>query len=147
MDAGLRTEIAIYRAEARFLRALSYWHALDLFRNVPFVTERRSWLGSFFLSKPTATDLFTFIESELIAIESDLAAPMANEYGRADQGAAWTLLAKLYLNAEDIQVLVMLQRCNYLYAEKVINAGYSLIQSLKTFTSQIIIPLMESSSR
>ncbi|MCB0854124.1 MAG: RagB/SusD family nutrient uptake outer membrane protein, partial [Bacteroidetes bacterium] len=129
VDAGLRTEIATYRAEARFLRALSYWHALDLFRNVPFVTEEDP-IGSFFPEQTTANDLFTFIESELIAIESDLAAPMANEYGRADQGAAWTLLAKLYLNAE-----VYTGSARYsdvtTYAEKVINAGYSLDPEFK----------------
>ena len=28
-----------YRAEARFMRALFYYHALDLFRYIPFVTE------------------------------------------------------------------------------------------------------------
>ena len=32
-------DIVRYRAEARFLRALSYWHAIDLFGNVPFVDE------------------------------------------------------------------------------------------------------------
>src|SRR5512133_3824165 len=32
-----KTIIAQYRAEARFLRAFSYYHALDLFGNVPFV--------------------------------------------------------------------------------------------------------------
>ena len=35
-----QTEIRIYRAEARFMRALFYYHALDLFRNIPFVTEK-----------------------------------------------------------------------------------------------------------
>ena len=28
-----------YQAEARFMRALFYYHALDLYRNIPFVTE------------------------------------------------------------------------------------------------------------
>src|SRR5690349_1022179 len=28
-----------YRAEARFLRALSYWHGIDLFGNIPLVDE------------------------------------------------------------------------------------------------------------
>ena len=39
VDATLKAEIQKYRAEARYLRALSYWHALDLFRNPPFATE------------------------------------------------------------------------------------------------------------
>src|SRR5690606_31710358 len=36
---NVRTQIAAYRAEARFLRALSYWHFLDLFGSVGLVTE------------------------------------------------------------------------------------------------------------
>ncbi|MFW5757448.1 MAG: RagB/SusD family nutrient uptake outer membrane protein, partial [Bacteroidota bacterium] len=38
VDDNLRNEIQIYRAEARFLRAFSYWHALDMFGGgVPFI--------------------------------------------------------------------------------------------------------------
>ena len=36
-DAG---NIATFRAEARFLRALSYYHALDLYGNTAFTTEK-----------------------------------------------------------------------------------------------------------
>jgi hypothetical protein len=35
----LKDSIKIYRAEARLLRAMTYEYALDLYRNVPFVTE------------------------------------------------------------------------------------------------------------
>src|SRR5690348_9153098 len=35
VSAAQRTDIKRYRAEARFLRALSYWHAIDLFGSVP----------------------------------------------------------------------------------------------------------------
>src|SRR5688500_606296 len=39
-------KIKAYRLEARFLRAMSYWHALDLFGNVSFVTENDA-VGAF----------------------------------------------------------------------------------------------------
>ena len=39
VSAALRADIQIFRAEARFLRALSYWHGLDLFGNIPLVTS------------------------------------------------------------------------------------------------------------
>ncbi|NJW55655.1 RagB/SusD family nutrient uptake outer membrane protein, partial [Salinimicrobium sp. CDJ15-91] len=39
VDQSTRAEIENFRAEARFLRALSYYHALDLFGNPPFITE------------------------------------------------------------------------------------------------------------
>src|SRR6478609_3634709 len=32
-------DIKRFHAEARLLRALAYWHGLDLFGNIPFVTE------------------------------------------------------------------------------------------------------------
>src|SRR5918998_1932168 len=35
----LAADIQTSRAEARFLRALSYWHGIDLFGNIPLVTE------------------------------------------------------------------------------------------------------------
>lgn len=124
VSGDLRTQIKRYRAEARFLRALSYWHALDLFRSVPFATEADP-VGSFVAQQSNAQDLFTFIEDELKAIDADLAAPRTNVYGRADQAAAWTLLSKLYLNAE-----VYTGQKKYgeslQFAEKVLNAGYQM---------------------
>lgn len=98
VDANLRSDIAFFRAEARFMRALSYWHALDMFRNPPFITEEDG-IGAFFPKQTTPTELFSFLETELKELETLLPAPGQNEYGRADQAAAWMLLAKLYLNA------------------------------------------------
>ena len=93
------TDARTYRAEARFLRALAYAHAIDLFGSVPFVTEADA-PGSFLPRQISRTELFTYVENELKAIETELAAPRAAEYGRADQAAVWMLLAKLYLNAQ-----------------------------------------------
>lgn len=101
-NAEGREEAAIqeYMAEARFIRALSYWHALDLFGgNIPFATEDDQ-VGAEPPQRTNAQDLFNFIESELLEIESQIVAQGQNEYGRADRGAVWMLLSKLYLNAE-----------------------------------------------
>ncbi len=125
VDAALKTSITRYRAEARFLRALSYWHALDEFGNVPFVTEDDPVGGGFMPKQTSRTELFAFIESELKAIEPDLAAPKQNEYGRADQAADWALLAKLYLNAKVYTGQDKNTEC-LTYCNKIINAGYSL---------------------
>lgn len=124
VTGDLRTQIAEFRAEARFLRALSYWHALDLFANVPFVTENDK-VGSFFPTQIQRPALFEYIESELLAIEPAMVAAKSNEYGRADKAAVWTLLAKLYLNAE---VYTGTQRYADAaeYSSRVINAGYTL---------------------
>jgi len=124
VEGELRTQIAGYRAEARFLRALSYWHALDMFRNVPFVTEEDG-IGAFLPKQATPADLTSFLESELLEIEGLLPAPRTNEYGRADQAAVWMLLAKLYLNRE-IYTGEAAWSDAATYSKKVIDAGYSL---------------------
>lgn len=93
-----KSTVEIYRAEVRFLRALSYWHAIDLYGNVPFVDENNQ-VGSFFPVQKSRADLFAYVESELLDIETKLVDAKANEYGRADKAAAWMLLSKLYLNA------------------------------------------------
>ncbi|WP_346855869.1 RagB/SusD family nutrient uptake outer membrane protein [uncultured Draconibacterium sp.] len=124
ISGSIRTDIELYRSEARFLRALSYYHAVDLFGSVPFVTEEDN-VGAFFPEQISRADLFAYVESELLAVENELSAPRSVDYGRADQAAVWMLLAKLYLNAE-----VYTGQAKYseaaTYSEKVINAGYSL---------------------
>jgi len=92
-------EISLMQAEARLLRALSYYHALDLYGNVPFVTENDP-VGAFLPEQISRGDLFDYIESELLDLENLLAVPLGNVYGRIDRASAWMLLAKLYLNAE-----------------------------------------------
>lgn len=115
--------IDVMIAEARFLRAFSYYHAIDMFGNVPFVTEEDN-PGAFLPEQISRADLFTYIEGELKEIENELGAPRW-EYGRADQAAAWMLLAKLYLNAE-VYTGTQHYADALTYINKVINAGYSL---------------------
>ena len=123
------TDVQLYRKEARFLRALSYAHAIDLFGKFPFVTEENE-VGFFFPEQKSRTELFNFVESELKEIESGLVAPKSNQYARADQAAAWTLLAKLYLNAEVYTGTARYADC-ITYSNKVIGAGYTLESSYK----------------
>ncbi len=149
-EAQQRDEAVIqgYKAEARFLRALSYWHALDMFGgNVPFVTEDDP-IGAYMPEPTNSEDLFNYIESELLEIAEVLQAPQTNDYGRADQAAAWTLLSKLYLNAE---VYTGQERYDDAlnFAGKVIDeGGYSLEDNYQKLfmadndqTSEIIFPI------
>jgi hypothetical protein len=125
----LLADVELYKKEARFLRALSYYHAIDLYGNFPFVTEDDE-VGFFFPQQKSRAELFTWIENELKDIEGGLAAPKSNEYGRADQAAAWTLLAKLYLNAQVYTGTAKYADC-ITYSSKVINAGYGMESSYK----------------
>jgi len=113
-----------YRAEARFLRAYQYWVLMDLFGNPPFVTENDA-IGVGLPKQIKRKDLFTYVENELKALDADLLAPRTNEYGRADQAAAWALLARIYLNAE-VYTGTPRYTDAITYANKVINAGYTL---------------------
>ncbi len=114
-----------YRAEARFLRAYQYSVLMDLFGSVSFVTEA-DLLGASLPKQKSRADLFTYIETELKAIEADLADAKTNEYGRADKAAAWALLARIYLNANEYTGTAKNTEA-ITYAKKVIGAGYTLI--------------------
>jgi hypothetical protein len=98
VSTALKADIQTFRAEARFLRALSYWHGLDLFGGLPVVTVNDPANPP---ARNTAQELYDFIRTELTEAIPDL--PSANgsgTYGRATKEAAHMLLAKLYLNAQ-----------------------------------------------
>ena len=145
VDADLKAEIQLFRAEARFMRAMSYWHGIDFFGDIPFVTED-DIVGNFFPEQKSRTEVFNFIEAELLAIESTLIGARQNEAGRADQGAVWMLLAKLYLNAE---VYTGSARYNdaMTYVNKVISGGYTIHNnSDKSFSSYSQLFLADNGS-
>ena len=127
VTGDLRAEIQTYRAEVRFMRALTYWHTMDLYGNPPFITENDP-VGAFLPPQIQRADLFNYIESELLDILDDMLEPNADSvayYGRADRAAAWMLLSKLYLNAE---VYTGTSRYNDVitYTTNIIDAGYSI---------------------
>lgn len=143
-----------YREEARFLRALSYYHAIDFFGTGPFVTENDP-IGKFLPPQATRQQLFDYVESELQQLETSLPTRGQAEYGRATQAAAQTLLARLYLNAE-----VYTGRARYdkvvEYCTKVITAGYTLAPTYAnlfladnnvTSASEIIFPIICDGTR
>lgn len=113
--------IVMYRNEARFLRALSYYHALDLFGNVPFVDENDR-VGAFQPERIERANLFAYIESELLAVEPTLTPSTTVVYGHASRAAAQALLAKLYLNAEVYTGTARYSDCRT-YCQKVIDEG------------------------
>jgi hypothetical protein len=123
----VKTKIRQYRAEARFMRALMYQYALDLYRNVPFVDEN-SPIGSIRPQQIMKEELFKYIESEMQACESDLADPVVgwNEnYGHVNKACMWAALSRLYLNAETYVSENRYTDC-ITYCKKVIGAGYQL---------------------
>ena len=123
----VKGQIKTFRAEARFLRALMYMYALDLYRNVPFVDEN-SPIGVVRPKQIMKEDLFAYIESEMLACESDLLDPQIgfnDNYGHANKAAMWAALSRLYLNAETYVGVNKYTDC-VTYSMKVIKAGYEL---------------------
>ena len=96
-------EQAARLAEIRAMRALYYFFLLDLYGNVPLVTDYP--VADAPATRPRA-EVFKFVESELLAVSGQLPAKTASpatstqQYGRPTKGLVHALLAKLYLNAE-----------------------------------------------
>jgi hypothetical protein len=100
VSADLKAQIQGFRAEARFLRALSYWHGIDLFGSIPLVTENDA-VSATPPPQSTRQAIYDYVVSELTAAQADLpAASGQGTYGRATKEAASILLANVYLNAE-----------------------------------------------
>lgn len=140
----------IVESEVRFLRALAYYYLIDNFGKGALITEE-----DFGVTQPlpeaNRQELFTFVESELLAIEPLL--PPSNDYGRATKAAAQMLLSKLYMNAE---VYINDSRFDQAatYINRVINdGGYMLASDFRlNFSSdndsspEIIFPLIADAS-
>lgn len=110
-------------AEVRFLRAFNYWVAMDLFGKYSFLTEADA-VGVTPVEK-SSSELFAYIEKELVELEGQLPAAKTAIYGRVDKSAAQALLARMYLNAKTY-IGTEKNTEAATYAKKVIDAGYAL---------------------
>ncbi|PKB17085.1 RagB/SusD family nutrient uptake outer membrane protein [Flavobacterium sp. 5] len=124
VDATMKAEIATFRAEARFLRAFSYYNLMDLFGNVPITTENDK-VGFFYPEQKTRAEVFAFIESELKDLDNSLVASRANEYGRVDKTAAKFLLAQIYLNSKVYTGVDKNNEVAILCNDIITNSGYT----------------------
>lgn len=132
VSSSLKDSIAVFRGEARFLRALAYYNVLDLFRNGPMVNDNSN-LGTTDLPPyATSQEIFDYIVSELNECQTSMlnaTVGFGNTYGHANKAAAWSLLARLYLNADTY--LATSGTTQYYTScidncKKVIAAGYTL---------------------
>ena len=87
-----------HRAEARVLRAYSYYNMCDLFGQSSFITEEfEAGAAPIQISR---LELYNWLESELVDVVDNRLIDEKPLYGRVGLDAAEALLAKLYLNAE-----------------------------------------------
>lgn len=83
--------------EAKFLRALYYFYLVQLFGEVPLVLHNSEGIGA---TRASIDDVYTQIVDDLKAASAEGVLPLSyggEDKGRATNGAAWALLAKVYL--------------------------------------------------
>ncbi|OZI08006.1 RagB/SusD family nutrient uptake outer membrane protein [Siphonobacter sp. BAB-5385] len=115
-------------AELKVLRASYYYILLDMFGNVPLVTQFDLPEG-FLPKQSTRKEIYDFVVKE---IESNIALLSTKNdvstYGKFNQWAAYTLLAKVYLNAEIYAGTPQWQKAADA-ADKVIASGLFTLES------------------
>jgi starch-binding outer membrane protein, SusD/RagB family len=108
----------LFAAEGHMLRGYAFAHLYNLFGPVPLRNRRPEPNESVLLTRATDEEMTSFIEAELLAAIPDLPIPGKEEaFGRGNQGMAWAILAKYYLNTRQWQKAADA-------AQKVIDFGY-----------------------
>lgn len=96
------SEQEAYKAEVRALRALFYYHLMDMFARVPLVTDAQTQMDK--VVQRSRSEVFRFVVNELQAVAPLLSAERSNTfgryYGRITRPVVYFLLARLALNAE-----------------------------------------------
>jgi SusD family. len=125
LSSDVTENLPLFNAEARFLRAYAYFNLMDLYGNVPFVTENDK-VGAFNPNQIKRAYLFKYIETDLLALEKENILPTKPaQYGRVGMSAVHFLLAKMYLNAQVYAGTDRNTDC-ITYSNKVIGDGYTL---------------------
>ena len=114
-----------YIDEARVLRALAYYHAIDNFGNVPFADETA--VVGVNPDQISRADPYKWLEEELTDLVNNSALPerSATEYGHVNRSVAKFILAKLYLNAEVFAGTAAYDKCAKVLAD-LMDDGYTL---------------------
>lgn len=116
-------------AEARVLRAYSYYFAMDLWGSVPLVTVARQNPREL-PTNSSRTDVFDFVVTELKEAAPDLpsvtAVNRATYYGRVTRETAYSILALVYLNAEVYTGTAHWSECIAMCDSVINSKGYSL---------------------
>jgi hypothetical protein len=97
-DAAKNTLIG----EAKYLRALFYFNLVRIFGGVPLNDHELTSLEEAIKEKASEAEIYDLIVSDLTA-SSEVLPLVAEDVGRATQGAAKALLADVYLTLQDFE--------------------------------------------
>ncbi|HEX8014248.1 MAG TPA: RagB/SusD family nutrient uptake outer membrane protein, partial [Flavobacterium sp.] len=120
-------------AEARFIRAMAYYHIAMLWGEVPIIEDNAKLIQSPLINKNKADDVYRFISEDLIFAAENL--PEVDEKGRVTAWSAKGMLSKVYLTWAGLGQLGGTRNQDYLdkaklYAKDVIeNSGLALLPS------------------
>lgn len=89
-----------YIAELKLLRAFHYLKLMDLFGNIPIVTEAAGAPGAPLPPTSSRTEVFNFIEKEIVDNVEKAPKHSKEMLGRMSQAGGYAMLVELYLNAE-----------------------------------------------
>jgi hypothetical protein len=97
-DADLKKQ---YEAEARFIRAMTYFNIVRFWGDAPIVLKTVSVEESLTIIRSPVSEVYAAIEDDLkFALNNLPNSYPAQDFGRATSGAAKTLLGKVYLTQE-----------------------------------------------
>jgi hypothetical protein len=82
-------------AEARFIRAVAYYHLVMLWGDVPIIEDNTKLISSPLLNRNTKVDVYRFITADLIFASRNL--PGTDAAGRATTWSAQGMAGKVYL--------------------------------------------------
>ena len=124
MSAVSTAQKTRFLAEAKFIRAYSYFRLVRAFGRVPLVLHVPSTPAELNPKQNTSAEVYAQIESDLNDAAAGLPSKVvASEAGRASQGAAWALHAKVAMYQKKWNDVLT-------YTNNVINSGvYSLFPS------------------
>lgn len=95
MDEALKAQ---YIAEAKFLRALNYFHLVINFKDVPIITKVPTTRSEYFVKQSPEADVWALIIKDFQEAKAKLPASYPAKWaGRATQGAAIGFLGKSFV--------------------------------------------------
>ncbi|MDR7209847.1 RagB/SusD family nutrient uptake outer membrane protein [Flavobacterium piscis] len=118
-------------AEARFIRAMAYYHLGMLWGEVPIIEDNSKLIASPLINKHRREDVFRFISEDLIFASEHL--PLKDDKGRVTKWSAKGMLSKVYLTMAGLGQSGGVRNQEYLdlaktYAKDVIeNSGLTLL--------------------
>lgn len=132
-DAAAQAKAAEYVRQCRILRAACYFYLIDLFGNVPMVTDE-TVIGSV-PEQAQRAELFAFYTNELEEVIAEYGGNAQQYWGYVGLEVAEALLVKYYLNAEVYTGTARWSDC-IKYAQNIINrhqnAGFQASDGTQT---------------